>query len=98
VPRKELEEVPKEQMEDPKHEEAAHNYSKEEQAKRAYHNSHRRKSEGSEWMSIYMSDRSEILAECFQGEQSSSDHVLEVRPREQYRVQQRLRRIHGASS
>ena len=36
MPRKELEEVPKGQMEDPMQEEAARSRSKEEQAKRAY--------------------------------------------------------------
>ena len=81
MPRKELEEVPRGQMDDSMQEKVARYCSKEEQAKRAYHSSYRRKSEGSEWMSRYMSCRSEIPTESFQDEQSSLDYVLEVEQR-----------------
>ena len=78
VPRKELEEVPRGQMEDSMQEEATRGLSEEKQAKCSYYSSHRRTSEGSEWMSRYIAGRSELHAQSFQDEQSSSDHVHEA--------------------
>ena len=93
MPRKELEEVPRCQTEDPMQEEAARGLSEEEHAKRSYNSSRRRTSEGSEWMSGYIAGRSKCLAQSFQHEQSSSDHVHESEQRELYMGQQRLRRL-----
>ena len=48
------------QKEDSKIENARHSRSEEEHTKHAYHNSHKLISEDNEWMSRYMSSRSEI--------------------------------------
>ena len=63
MPRKELEEVPSVQMEDPMQEETVCGLSEEEQAKHSYYRSRQRTSEGSEWMSRYIAGRSECLAQ-----------------------------------
>ena len=58
MPRKELEEVPRDQMEDSMQEVAERELSEEEQIKRSYYRSHRRTSEGSKWMSRYIAGHS----------------------------------------
>ena len=93
MPKKELEEVPMDQMEDLKMEDAGRSLLEEEHAMHVYHNSRRHKSEGNEWMKRYKSSRSEIHVESFQDEQSFSDHVHEAEKREQYMNQLRLRRL-----
>jgi len=72
VPQKEQEEVPINQTEDPKMEDVGRSRSEEEQAKHAYHNSHRHKSEGNKWMSKYTSSRSKIPAGSLYDEPISS--------------------------
>ena len=75
------------------HEEIAHGLSEEEQAKRSYYRSRRRTFEGSEWMSRYIAGHSKCFAQSSQNEQSSSDHVHEVEPKELFMGQKRLRRL-----
>jgi len=93
VPRKELEEIPRAQMEDLMQEEVARSLLEEEQAKHAYYSSRRRTSEGSEWMSRYIAGHFERHAQYSHNEQSSSDHIHEAEQRELYMGQQRLRRL-----
>ena len=93
MPRKELEEVPRCQTEDPMQEEATRGLSKEEQDKRSYYSSRRHTSEDSEWMNKYIAGCSERLAQSSQNKQSSSDHVYEAEQKELNMSQQRLRRL-----